>query len=201
MEARLTLLPGDGIGPEVMAEARKTLEAIAERFGHRCGSVAVSDSIEEVNAELGRDGELHWTVPSSARDGLHATSRFAAGRLAWAVPHGGGALVGASPERVAGQLAGILLAARCQVADGDGPVLPAIPVKLRRAVRKSVREAVGETSIDPRRAWACGLRTNAQCSIPGSWTSSTKRARPVSRRRSSLRGTRFPNERSGMEIL
>jgi 3-isopropylmalate dehydrogenase len=31
--ARITLLPGDGIGPEVVAEARKVLEAAACRFG------------------------------------------------------------------------------------------------------------------------------------------------------------------------
>ncbi len=35
MEAKITLLPGDGIGPEVMAEAVKALKAVAERFGHR----------------------------------------------------------------------------------------------------------------------------------------------------------------------
>ena len=30
---RFVLLPGDGIGPEVVAEARKVLEAVATRFG------------------------------------------------------------------------------------------------------------------------------------------------------------------------
>lgn len=34
MDAKLTLLPGDGIGPEIMAEARKVLEAVARKFGH-----------------------------------------------------------------------------------------------------------------------------------------------------------------------
>ena len=34
MKARIVLLPGDGIGPEVVAEGRKMLEAIAERYGH-----------------------------------------------------------------------------------------------------------------------------------------------------------------------
>ena len=34
MNARIALLPGDGIGPEVVAEAKKVLHAIAERFGH-----------------------------------------------------------------------------------------------------------------------------------------------------------------------
>jgi 3-isopropylmalate dehydrogenase len=35
MDARITLLPGDGIGPEVVAEGRKVLEAVAGRFGHK----------------------------------------------------------------------------------------------------------------------------------------------------------------------
>ncbi len=34
MEAKIILLPGDGIGPEVVAEGVKVLEAIAERHGH-----------------------------------------------------------------------------------------------------------------------------------------------------------------------
>lgn len=35
MDARITVLPGDGIGPEVAAAGRRVLEAIGERFGHR----------------------------------------------------------------------------------------------------------------------------------------------------------------------
>lgn len=34
MEARIVLLPGDGIGPEVLQEARRVLDAIANRFSH-----------------------------------------------------------------------------------------------------------------------------------------------------------------------
>ncbi len=34
MAALITLLPGDGIGPEVTASARRVLEAVADRFGH-----------------------------------------------------------------------------------------------------------------------------------------------------------------------
>ena len=34
MNAHIALTPGDGIGPEVVAEARRTLEAVAVRFGH-----------------------------------------------------------------------------------------------------------------------------------------------------------------------
>ncbi len=34
MRARIAVLPGDGIGPEVTAEGRACLEAVAQRFGH-----------------------------------------------------------------------------------------------------------------------------------------------------------------------
>jgi 3-isopropylmalate dehydrogenase len=35
MEKRIAVLPGDGIGPEVAAEAVKALQAVAEVFGHK----------------------------------------------------------------------------------------------------------------------------------------------------------------------
>jgi 3-isopropylmalate dehydrogenase len=35
MDARITVLPGDGVGPEVIAEAVACLAAVAERFGHQ----------------------------------------------------------------------------------------------------------------------------------------------------------------------
>ena len=34
MKANIAVLPGDGIGPEIVAEAVKTLRAVARRFGH-----------------------------------------------------------------------------------------------------------------------------------------------------------------------
>lgn len=34
VKKKIGMLPGDGIGPEVVAEGRKVMEAIAERFGH-----------------------------------------------------------------------------------------------------------------------------------------------------------------------
>ena len=34
MQAVITTLPGDGIGPDVVAEGVRTLDAVAERFGH-----------------------------------------------------------------------------------------------------------------------------------------------------------------------
>lgn len=35
MEKKITVLPGDGIGPEIVSEAIKILDKIADRFGHR----------------------------------------------------------------------------------------------------------------------------------------------------------------------
>ena len=48
MRARIALLPGDGIGPEVITQARRVLEAVAQGHGHafelveaRIGGVAI----------------------------------------------------------------------------------------------------------------------------------------------------------------
>src|SRR6201993_4536049 len=35
MQLRLTVLPGDGIGPEVTEQAVRVLQAVADRFGHQ----------------------------------------------------------------------------------------------------------------------------------------------------------------------
>lgn len=35
MELHITCIPGDGIGPEIVAEAKKVLEKVAEVYGHR----------------------------------------------------------------------------------------------------------------------------------------------------------------------
>ena len=124
------------------------LERLTERFGARLGSVSTPARSVGIAAYCGRDGEVHWVVPSGARDGLDAMERFVAGRLAWAVPRGAGALIEESSERAAGILAAVLRAARCPVGT-LGPVLPAVTVKLRRAIRKSVQEVAGNTELQP----------------------------------------------------
>jgi 3-isopropylmalate dehydrogenase len=35
MQAKIVLLPGDGIGPEIIAEGRRVLEAVGGKFGHQ----------------------------------------------------------------------------------------------------------------------------------------------------------------------
>ncbi len=124
------------------------LEQLVERFGARLGSVSAAEDLESIAAYAGRNGEVHFVVPHSAREGLDPMGRFRAGRLAWAVPRGGGSLLDESPERAAGTLAAILRASKCHLAEG-GPILPAVVVKLRRAVRKSVQEAVGNARVEP----------------------------------------------------
>ena len=34
MNLNITCIPGDGIGPEIVAEAKKVLDAVAQRYGH-----------------------------------------------------------------------------------------------------------------------------------------------------------------------
>ncbi|MEF3275920.1 MAG: 3-isopropylmalate dehydrogenase [Chloroflexus sp.] len=67
MEAVITLLPGDGIGPEVVAEGVKALQAVAARFGHRftlregliggCAIDATGEPLPEETVTLCREAD------------------------------------------------------------------------------------------------------------------------------------------------
>jgi len=124
------------------------LERLSRRFGARVGSIGVSDELQTLIARTGRDGEIDWVVPRRAQSGLDGAGRFVAGRLAWAAPHGAAGLLDDSPQKVAGTLAAVLRVARCEVGRGE-PVLPAADVKLPRAARKAVHEAVGDAKLGP----------------------------------------------------
>jgi len=128
--------------------AARELARISERLGARFGSASISDAVRQPKAFVDRDDTLAWILPSSARDELDVKSRFVAGRLAWAVPRGGTALLELSPEKAAGLMAGIVVGARCHVAPG-GPTLPAVPVKLRRADRRAVRGILEDGAVSP----------------------------------------------------
>ncbi len=84
MDAKLTLLPGDGIGPEIVAEAQNVLETIARRFGHQfemvscpMGGNAIDDfgtplpdrTLEECKSSqailLGAVGGPKWDDPNA----------------------------------------------------------------------------------------------------------------------------------------
>jgi 3-isopropylmalate dehydrogenase len=84
MQATIVLLPGDGIGPEVVDEARRVLEGVARAFGHRFrfderliggasidahGSALTDDALAACRSAdavlLGAVGGPAWSDPSA----------------------------------------------------------------------------------------------------------------------------------------
>ena len=51
MEKKIAMIPGAGIGAEVLAEADKVLRSVATRFGHRFETVEVSGGANAPLAE------------------------------------------------------------------------------------------------------------------------------------------------------
>jgi 3-isopropylmalate dehydrogenase len=85
MQAKITLLPGDGIGPEVVAEAVKVLQTVALKFGHTfdfteaiVGGIAIDQTGSPLPDEslvachqaeavlLGAVGGPKWSDPKAA---------------------------------------------------------------------------------------------------------------------------------------
>jgi 3-isopropylmalate dehydrogenase len=85
MHAKITLLPGDGIGPEVVAEGVKTLKAVGAKFGHTfeftealAGGIAIDQTGSPLPDEslaacrqadavlLGAVGGPKWSDPKAA---------------------------------------------------------------------------------------------------------------------------------------
>ena len=85
MEALITLLPGDGIGPEVTSAAHRVLDEVAERYGHTfeykvelIGGAAIDASGDPLPAQtvascensdavlLGAVGGPKWSDPNAA---------------------------------------------------------------------------------------------------------------------------------------
>ncbi len=84
MKANIVLLPGDGIGPEIIAQAARVLEAVATRFGHEfsfsshliggiaidtCGDPLPQATIDACRASdailLGAVGGPKWDDPTA----------------------------------------------------------------------------------------------------------------------------------------
>lgn len=84
MEARIVTLPGDGVGPEVVAEGVKVLQAVADRNGHRftfeealiggCAIEATGNPLPDETLEacqradavlLGAVGGPRWSDPTA----------------------------------------------------------------------------------------------------------------------------------------
>ncbi len=94
MEYTITVLPGDGIGPEVTGEAVKVLEAVGDRFGHgfdlrfgRIGGTAIDKYGTALPDETlamcqDTDGIVFGAVGGPKWDDLNATVRPEQGILA-----------------------------------------------------------------------------------------------------------------------
>ena len=45
MGYKITLIPGDGIGPEIVREARKVLDAVGKKYGHEFPAACRTSSL------------------------------------------------------------------------------------------------------------------------------------------------------------
>ena len=43
MDAKIVLLPGDGIGPEIVTQGKRLIEAVAAKYGHTFAMPGTSD--------------------------------------------------------------------------------------------------------------------------------------------------------------
>src|SRR5512135_130147 len=85
MQASIAVLPGDGIGPEVVAEGRKVLDAVGRRYGHAfvyreallggCAIDATGTALPEATVAACRDADAvllgavggpRWSDPRAA---------------------------------------------------------------------------------------------------------------------------------------
>jgi len=94
MQANITILAGDGIGPEITAEARRVLDVVATRFGHSfsfseelvggCAIDATGSALPEASLQACResDGILLGAVGGPKWDDPNASVRPEQGLLA-----------------------------------------------------------------------------------------------------------------------
>jgi 3-isopropylmalate dehydrogenase len=94
MKAKIVVLPGDGVGPEVVAEARKVLEAVASKHGHELsfesqliGGIAIDETGDPLpdatlTACKGADAVLLGAVGGPKWDDPNAKTRPEKGLLA-----------------------------------------------------------------------------------------------------------------------
>ena len=78
MRKTICLLPGDGIGPEIVAEAVKTLRAVEKKFGHEfvMSEALIGGAIESaVRATLAACGVERARLTVSDRGALECVIR------------------------------------------------------------------------------------------------------------------------------
>jgi len=124
----------------------RQLESLCQRFGAALGTVGYAEDGVLPTAFLNRRGSIDWRVHREHRSGLRDGDLFEAGRLAWAVPRGAGALFDDEQVAIAATLEAVLRASGCAV---DPPVSSS-PRKIRlpRSVRRSIREVVPNGTVD-----------------------------------------------------
>jgi 3-isopropylmalate dehydrogenase len=93
LNARFVLLPGDGIGPEIVSQAQRVLEAVAQKFGHRfdyqtckIGGIAIDETGDPlpqttIDACRSSDAVLLGAVGGPKWDDPSAKTRPEAGLL------------------------------------------------------------------------------------------------------------------------
>ena len=98
MNYNVTVIPGDGIGPEIVREARKVLDQVGKVFGHSfdyteilmggcsidaCGVPLTEEALETarksdavlLGAVGGDVGNSRWPLPSGPRQGSWLSAR------------------------------------------------------------------------------------------------------------------------------
>ena len=87
MNYNVTVIPGDGIGPEIVREARKVLDQVGKVFGHSfdyteilmggCSIDAYGVPLTEEALETGRNRALlYWAFISNREDGQSAGQKY-----------------------------------------------------------------------------------------------------------------------------
>ena len=59
MEKKITVIKGDGIGPEIVTEAQKVLDKVAEKFGHKFVYTDILMRSEE--RRVGKECRSRWS--------------------------------------------------------------------------------------------------------------------------------------------
>ena len=123
MKARIAVIAGDGIGPEVTAEAVRVLQAVAQRFGHRVRAArkllsAASRSIARRSAARTRRSR-----PACSRRGTARRDRRAEVVLAerQAAARGGTAAAAQGDGRVREPASGARAPGRCAAPRRSSP--------------------------------------------------------------------------------